>query len=247
MINKLFFLILTSFVINFVILAKEVPALTSPIIDEVGIISSTTKNQIEKILYQLKETQKIQFQIFIVESLEDEDINSYSIKVVDKWKLGDQDSDKGLLFLLALRERKMRLEVGQGLEGDLTDLYSKRIIDSIKPSLKRADYDNAVALIVHGVLEKLQINSEELNNLPVKRKKVRSNDIVTIIIFIVVILISFFQRFFSVSGRHYRNRRDPFGYYGGGNHYGGGSSHSSGSSWGSGGGGFSGGGASGDW
>ncbi len=64
----------------------------------------------------------------MVPELEDETIESYSIKVVDKWKLGSEDKDDGVLLLVATQDRKVRIEVGQGLEGDLPDALAGRII-----------------------------------------------------------------------------------------------------------------------
>ena len=150
----------------------------------------------------------------------------------------------------ALRERKMRLEVGQGLEGDLTDLFSKRLLDSIRPELKLANYQAASLKILTGVAQQLKIDLNELQSLTPKKSKVKS---VTgrgfVLLFFLFIFLTLLQKFLPVSGRHYQGRRRPFDVY-----YGGGSSHGrssggfgGGGGWSGGGGGFSGGGASSDW
>lgn len=231
-------------------LAKTVPATTGPVMDEVGVLSAKYQTQLETVLYELKNKTGVQFQYYFIDSLEDETIETYSIKVTDQWKLGSKDTDKGLLFIIALRERKMRLEVGQGLEGDLTDLFSKRLLDSIRPELKLGNYEAASFKILTGVAQQLKIDLNELQSLTPKKSKVKS---VTgrglVLLFFLFIFLSLLQKFLPVSGRHYNGRRRPFDVY-----YGGGSSHGrssggfgGGGGWSGGGGGFSGGGASSDW
>ncbi|MGZ3725343.1 MAG: TPM domain-containing protein [Pseudobdellovibrio sp.] len=147
----------------------EVPALTSPVMDEVGLLNSSTKNQLENSLYDLRKNNGIQLQVYIVKSLQGEDIASATIKIFDKWKLGDEKTDKGLLFLVAPNEKRMRIEVGRGLEGDLPDVIAKRIIaDIVKPYFKNGQYD---AGIVQGVAS---IENYILNTTP-EQKQVQEN------------------------------------------------------------------------
>lgn len=244
-ISLLFYWALFPFASTF---GKSVPTLTSPVIDETGVLSPGFQNQVRKLLIELNQTTGIQFQIYFFNELEDENIESYSIKVTDAWKLGSKNQDKGLLFILSLRDRKMRLEVGQGLEGELTDLYSKRILDSLRPHLKEANYEGATLALIDRVLKILNINIESLKNIdtkPVKKNQVTGKG--SILIFFIFLLLTLIQRFFPVTGRHYRGQRRPFDIYYGGGYSGGGNRGHSSSSWSGGGGGFSGGGASGDW
>lgn len=252
--NKAFFILLSLMFLNlFTVLeikARTIPTLTSPVMDEVGVLSSKYQTQLESVLYQLKNQSGIQLQFYFIDSLEDETIETYSIKVTDQWKLGNKDTDKGALFIIALRERKMRLEVGQGLEGDLTDLYSKRLLDSIRPDLKQGNYEAASFKILTGITDKLSINLNELNTLTPKKPKVQSlTGKGALLLFFLFIFLTILQKFLPVSGRHYHGRRRPFDvYYGGGNHgRGNGGGFGGGGGWSGGGGGFSGGGASSDW
>ncbi len=227
--------------------AKAVPTLTGPIMDEVGILDVRYKNKLENVLHALNDQGKLQFQIYYFDSLEDETVETYGIKLANAWKLGSKETDRGLIFLLSLRDKKMRIEVGQGLEGDITDLYSKRILSEMRPFLKAADYEGATTLILTRITEKLQIDLKDLNTLQAPRKKRAPEVSGFIIIIVLFIFLSIMQRILptgAASGRGYR--RGPFdggGGYGGG--FGGGSS--GGGGWSGGGGGFSGGGASGDW
>jgi uncharacterized protein len=218
--------------------AREIPALQGPIVDEASILSTEVTGAISNALYKLNQENGIQFQVLIIPSLDEESIEGYSIKVVDLWKLGKKGEDKAALFLIAVKEHKMRIEVGRGLEGDLTDLKSRHIIDEVKPYFKKQDYNNGVALglslMAKTVGAELKFQGGQFR--PRQSRHVSSS----LILFILIGLIMFFQFFFP------NNRGGPGGYYGGGG-FGGGSGGSGGGGWSGGGGGFSGGGSSGDW
>ena len=125
--------------------AFEVPQLTSPVIDQVNLLAVQTKSQLEQSLYQFQKSQKIQIQIFVTSSLNNEAIESVAIQIFDKWKLGDEKLDTGLLFLIAPNEKKLRIEVGQGLEGVIPDITAKRIIaDIVTPYFKQGAFDQGV-------------------------------------------------------------------------------------------------------
>jgi uncharacterized protein len=223
--------------------ALEVPTLTGPVVDEAQFLSRDASAAITNALMNLSQTQGIQFQVLIIDKLVDETIEGYSIKVVDEWKLGKKGEDKAALMLISLDDRKMRIEVGRGLEGDLTDLTSHRIIDEMKPFFQKGDYDNGVALGLSLMARALKV---ELNfNGQIKPRHHRKGS-TSLVLFAIFGLIAFFQFFFP-QGR----RRGGF-YYGGGGFGGGsgggfGGGSSGGGSWGGGGGGFSGGGSSGSW
>ncbi len=80
--------------------------------------------------------------ILTLPSLGGENIEEFGIKVAEAWKVGQQGKDNGVLFIVSKQERKIRIEVGRGLEGKLTDLMAGRIIDQvIKPRFKQGDFD----------------------------------------------------------------------------------------------------------
>ena len=120
------------FVITFKAMALEVPALSGPVVDEANFLSASATASIESALQSLFQKEGIQFQVLIVDKLGDESIEGYSIKVVDQWKIGKKGEDRAALFLISLSDRKMRIEVGRGLEGNLTDLTTNRILDEVK-------------------------------------------------------------------------------------------------------------------
>ena len=126
--------------------ALEIPTLDSPVIDEVGTLGVSTQRQLESTLSEFRKNTGIQLQVYVIKSLEGDSIDSVAIQVFDKWKLGDEKTDRGLLFLIAPNEKRMRIEVGQGLEGDMPDVVGKRIIsDVVRPYFQRGEYGLGVA------------------------------------------------------------------------------------------------------
>lgn len=118
-----------------------VPALKSRVTDLTGTLSAPQKTTIEQRLKAFEASKGSQIAVLIVPTTEPEAIEQYSIRVVDKWKLGREDVDDGALLLVAKDDRTMRIEVGYGLEGALTDATSKRIIaEIITPYFMNGDY-----------------------------------------------------------------------------------------------------------
>lgn len=116
------------------------PALTGPVMDQVGVLTPGAQQRLSDELFQFKAKSGVQIQVFITSSLNDEAIESVAIQIFDKWKLGDEKKDNGLLFLVAPNERKMRIEVGQGLEGAVPDVIAKRIISEIvRPQFQKGE------------------------------------------------------------------------------------------------------------
>lgn len=122
-------------------LAFEVPPLSGPVIDQAGILSRSEADQVSERLQSIKSQGGSQIQVLILQSLQGESIEQVAIQIFDKWKLGNEKKDNGVLFLLAINDRKMRIEVGQGLEGSLPDIIAKRIISEItRPLFKSGNY-----------------------------------------------------------------------------------------------------------
>lgn len=225
----------------------EVPALTGPVVDEAGLLSASERAQISELLFKVQNTGKAQIQVLIVKTLDEEPIEQASIKVVDQWKLGAKKTDNGVLLLVAIQDRKIRIEVGQGLEGDLPDIIASRIVRQvISPLFKQGRYSEGIAQGVLQILQKVAPEFAE-GTVPVEsrsegRKKYQLGNKEVIALIILFLLFSIIGRF-GGGGRGFR------GGYGGG--FGGGlggfGGGGGGGGWSGGGGGFSGGGASGDW
>ena len=130
----------------------EVPALRSAVTDRAGILSPVTRQQLESALQQLQSAGGTQLAVLTLPDLAGLTIEQASIRVVDAWKLGSEQGDQGVLLLVARDERKVRIEVGQGLEGVLTDAYSKRIIDEgITPLFRQGDMNGGVLFGVYQI------------------------------------------------------------------------------------------------
>jgi len=127
------------------LLALEVPPLKGRVNDYADILSSSTARQLESILGDLEKTDSTQVAVLTIPSLEGEILEEFSIKVADQWKIGREQFDNGAILLVALKERKIRIEVGYGLEGSLTDLMAGRIIaEVIVPQFKTGNFDQGV-------------------------------------------------------------------------------------------------------
>ena len=120
----------------------DVPKLQGYVNDYAGMISPSAKSKIEEGLRAFEQSDSTQIVILTVPSLEGENIEEFSIRVAEVWKIGQQQRDNGILLIVSKQERKVRIEVGRGLEGKLTDLMAGRIIDQvIKPRFKQGDFD----------------------------------------------------------------------------------------------------------
>src|SRR5258708_7267817 len=138
--------------------------------DEASVLSATTKAQLEGVLKAERDSTSNQIAVLIVPSLEGEDIDGYGIRVVEAWKLGTKENDNGVLLLIALQDRKVRIEVGQGLEGVLTDALSSRINrNEIAPRFRQGDYEGGVKAGVVSIIQ--AIKGQYVNNEPPSSKR----------------------------------------------------------------------------
>jgi uncharacterized protein len=157
--------------------------------DEAGILSAQTIGELEQILKYERDSTSNQIAVLIVPTVENGDIDGYALKVFEEWKLGQAAKDNGVLFLIAVNDRKMRIEVGVGLEGALTDAMSSRINrNEVAPRFRIGDFDGGVKEGVIAIIK--TIKGEYVNDDPPQRKRKRGSPLVTIIIIIIIILIS---------------------------------------------------------
>jgi uncharacterized protein len=134
--------------------ALDVPPLKSYVNDYANIIPPAARTQIEAELKAFEQSDSTQFVILTIPSLQGEVLEEFSIKVGEKWKIGQKGKDNGIILLVALQEKKIRIEVGRGLEGRLTDLTAGRIIDLvIKPRFKRDDFAGGFIAGAHAIID----------------------------------------------------------------------------------------------
>lgn len=128
---------------------KEVASYPLPQAYAVDATGSLLPEQLQKLNATLKDmdTGKHQFAVAIVRTTAPESLEAYSINLARQWKIGGKDTDNGALILIVTDDRKVRIEVGYGLEGDLNDAKVGRIIDEqMLPFLKEQDWYNAVLM-----------------------------------------------------------------------------------------------------
>ena len=113
--------------------------------DYAGLLSPAVKTQLEATLTQLEKDTTAEVAVVTVKSLEGDDVDDYATRLFEKWKIGKKGKDNGVLFLVALDERKMRIEVGYGLEPLITDGRAGRIRDNdVIPKFKNNDYEGGI-------------------------------------------------------------------------------------------------------
>ncbi len=113
------------------VLALEVPAYKGYVNDYAGMISAESEARLSQVLRDFDGSDSTQVAILTIDTLDGDPLEDFSIRVVDSWKVGQKGRDNGVLLLVVKNDRKIRLEVGRGLEGVLTDLLSGRIIDQV--------------------------------------------------------------------------------------------------------------------
>jgi len=225
---------------------KPVPFLSGRVVDEAGMIPADARQRIEQKLAAFEKGTGAQVAVLTVASLDGDPIEDYSLRVVETWKLGKKEKDNGVLLLVAEQDRKMRIEVGYGLEGELTDIKTGRIVDNvIRPDFQKGDFAGGIEHGVDAILGALG-GGEVPAEPPAPPAAKGGPDGMIFIIFIVVFLFIFLR------SRGGGGRRGPWGGGGflGGGGFGGGRSgggFGGGGGFSGGGGSFGGGGASGSW
>ena len=232
--------------------APTFPALTGRIVDQAGVIPADKQAAIEPKLRDLEDKSGIQLVVATVKSLEGQEIEPYANQLFREWKLGEKQKNNGVLLLVAPNERKVRIEVGYGLEGTLTDALAKVIItNAIAPRVKAGDFGDGVSRGVDDIITALTTDAAEWQPKPSLRldapEDQLSNTAIAIALFIFIILMLFcrtcreifFQVLWAISVSSPSGRGGGGGFSSGGGGFGGGFSGGGGSS--------GGGGASGSW
>jgi uncharacterized protein len=123
-----------------------VPPLTGRVVDQTGTLSSGDIDALTRKLKDFETRKGSQIAVLIVPTTQPEEIEQFSIRVAEAWKIGRKKIDDGAILLVAKNDRKLRIEVGYGLEGALTDVTSKRIIDEIiTPKFRSGDFAGGIS------------------------------------------------------------------------------------------------------
>jgi uncharacterized protein len=137
--------------------AAEVPYLTGRVVDNAEILKPETRARIAALSKAHEDKSTDQIVVLTARSLEGESVEGYATRIFAAWKLGQQGKDNGVLVLVAPNDRRMRIEVGYGLEGTLPDVTAGRIIRNVMtPAFKAGDYDQGVTDGVAAVVAQLE-------------------------------------------------------------------------------------------
>lgn len=222
----LLFLILLSVSIS----AK--PVLNNWVVDEAGILSPETEAQLTALFESVEKQTTAEMAVVTVKSLEGEPIEEYSISLAHN-NLGKADKDNGLLILVAVDDREYRIEVGQGLEGDLNDAKVGRIgREYFIPNFQEGDYERGILLGANEIAKIITKDAETIEKYSQPEKtKLPLEFYIWLAVFIFIIINSIIQRkkgkgkghrFFFIPIGGFGRNSGGFGGFGGGNFGGGG-------------------------
>jgi uncharacterized protein len=237
------------------------PAPTRWFTDTAGVVPPTDGDLLNAKLQQFEQSSGAQFIIYVFPALGGESLEDFTIRCVERWKVGQKKYDNGLVLFVFVQEKKIRVEVGYGLEGTITDAYSSRVIrDYLAPAFQQGQYGRGLNAGADAIIAKIRGGEAPVPPLqPSGSQSQQSDDDGTSVQAVIFIL---FMVFFIVVPMLARGRRRggggcngcllPFLLSGGGRTFGGGGGGfggfgGGGGGFSGGGGGFGGGGASGGW
>lgn len=228
---------------------QAIPAFKAPVVDDAGVLSPATEAAVSAELESFRTSVGPQIAILIVGSTGNKSIEDYGIDVAREWGVGDKERDDGVLLVIAMEDRKLRIETGSGIEGDLTDVEAGRVIDNvIAPQLRKDNPDAAVQEGARALIAELSGESYATTETPSSVVQTTDTEVSTgqaifalfgSLLFVVLMIVSFV--------RSKRRGTAWVGWFLLGMFLNGGHSRGHGGFSGGGGGGFSGGGASGSW
>ncbi len=233
--------------------AASLPEFTAPVVDAIGRVSVETETQINSELISFQQSGGPQIAVAVVDTTGNATLEDYSIDLARSWGIGDKEKDNGVLILIALKDRTLRIEVGSGVEGELTDVTAGGIVDSVMlPRLRANDVDGAVR---DGARAVMQVwGGENIAPQPIVPSAPATETTPQQSIFSIILFFGLILLFVTLAVRGKMRGGGVLGPFAAGTIYGGGfGNHRGGFSGGfggfggGGGGGFSGGGAGGSW
>lgn len=123
----------------------SIPPLTGSVVDLTNTLSNESIQNLENTIISLQKEKGSQIQVLLIPTTKPEAIEQYSIRLAEKWKIGRKNIDDGVILVIAKDDRKLRIEVGYGLEGAIPDAIASRIInEKIKPNFKEGNFDKGI-------------------------------------------------------------------------------------------------------
>lgn len=226
--------------------AAKLPTYTGPVNDMVGVLSADDIRKLETKVLRYRDSTESEIGVLIIPSLDGRSLEDYAHDVFKAWGIGQKGKDNGVLFLVAIREKKARVEVGYGLESRLTDIESGRLVNRNSPMaehFRAGDYAGGIDAVLDGIVQAI---GGDYN--PPRKKSTRSGGTPPLAIIGVIAFMLVMTIIRRGNGTH-RRFGGPFsgGMFGGGGFGGGSFSGGGGGGFSFGGGSSGGGGASGGW
>jgi uncharacterized protein len=167
--------------------AQSLPALTGRVVDNAGIIDAATETDLVARLEAFEQRSSDQIVVATVPNLGGEEIEPYANRLFRAWGLGQAGEDNGILLLVAVDDRRMRIEVGYGLEGTLTDLHSKLIIENtMVPAFRAGDFSGGISQAVDDIILVLEGDAAELEARAERNEPSFDYDMILPIAFVVL-------------------------------------------------------------
>ncbi len=177
-------------------LAQSLPALTGRVVDNAGMIDATDESALVATLEGFERKSSDQIVVATIESLGGEAIEPYANRLFRQWGLGQAGEDNGILLLVARDDRRMRIEVGYGLEGTLTDLHSRLIIENtMVPAFRAGDFSGGISRAVDDIIMVLEGNAAELEARAERNQAQDEGVPWFVVLFIIVWCVIFFGAF----------------------------------------------------
>jgi uncharacterized protein len=146
------------------------PTLSGRVVDEAGLLDAATRTALTGSLAELEQKTTDQLVVVTLKSLQGTSIEDYGYQLGRRWQIGQKDKNNGVLLIVALNERKVRIEVGYGLEGTLTDAVTRLIIEnSIMPRFKVSDYAGGIRRGVEDIIQVLGGDAQEYQDRATQR------------------------------------------------------------------------------
>ncbi|NNK58555.1 MAG: TPM domain-containing protein [Desulfofustis sp.] len=177
-------------------LALDVPDLKGRVNDYATLLSPATEASLESVLESLESSDSTQIVVLTIKSLQGDSLEQFSLRVVEDWKIGQQGLDNGVLLLVARDDRKIRIEVGYGLEGTLTDLTTGRIIRNvISPKFRQGDFNQGIIDGIGAIVATVRGEfTADASGRPASSSRADPGGLLTSLIFIFFIFGSLLRR-----------------------------------------------------
>ena len=180
---------------------QQVPTLTARVTDLTGTLSEQQKNALENELEAYENEKGSQIVLLLVPTTDPYAIENYSMRVAEEWKIGRDGVDDGVIMVVAKEDRKIRIEVGYGLEGALPDAYAKRIIENIIiPNFRQGNFYNGIEDGLGAIMG--LIEGEDLpaiTQAPTGTAAFKNESLFITIIMITLVLLSVLKAFIKKS------------------------------------------------